>query len=128
MQILLIRDSKRQVFLITWDLQLNREHSLYQTDFEEGIFGENLVLRGNSLRKELDFSYFLDKNTVVDMHDNLPVQFFDMIDDPLIQPRQVLINQVEGMRRVTSDRAKYLDIIKPGRVHHFTSLTDILYL
>lgn len=67
MQILLIKDSHRQVFLITWNLQLNKEHSLYQTDVDEGIYGENVVLRGNSLHKEIDFNYFLDKNTIVDM-------------------------------------------------------------
>lgn len=84
-------------------------------------------MRSNSYIKELDFNYFLDKRTILDMQDNLPVQFFDMVDDPKILPTKIITTQVEGVRRLMSDRSRYLDIMKPGRIHHFSSLTDILY-
>lgn len=92
------------------------------------MFAENLVIRGNSLHNVLDFNYFIDRRTIFDMQDNLPVQFFDLIDDPNILPTSVIVGQVEGMKRVTSDRSLYLDLIKPGRIHHFCSVTDLLYL
>lgn len=42
-------------------------------------------------------------------------------------PKGLFNSQVEGMRRVSSDWSRYLDITKPGRVHHFISYTDLLY-
>ena len=127
-QFLVINDISRHIFLITWNVQLNREHSLYQTDFDEGMFAENLVVRGIAVHNVLDFNYFLDKRTILDMQDNLPVQFFDLMDDPNILPSSVIVGQVEGMKRITSNRSLYLDLIKPGRIHHFCSVTDLLYL
>jgi len=31
------------------------------------------------------------------------------------------------MKRISSDWSRYLDITKPGRVHHFISYADLLY-
>ena len=31
------------------------------------------------------------------------------------------------MRRISSDWSRYLDMTKPGRVHHFISFADLLY-
>jgi len=31
------------------------------------------------------------------------------------------------MKRVSTDRSRYLDITAPGRVHHFISLVDLMY-
>ena len=101
----MINDVSRHFFLITWNLKLNREHSLYQTDFDEGSFAENLVVRGIALHNVLDFNYLIDKRTILDMQDNLPVQFFDMIDDPNVVPKSVIVGQVEGMRRISSNRS-----------------------
>ena len=92
------------------------------------MFAENLLIRGIAHHRVLDFNYFIDKRTIFDMQNNLPVQFFDLVDDPNVLPRSVIVGQVEGMKRITSNRSLYLDLIKPGRVHHFHSATDLLYL
>lgn len=102
---------QRRVYLVTWNLRLNREHSLYQTTYEDGIFPEKLILSGNCTAKEKDFNFFLDKNALVNMESNLPVQFFDFQDDSNILPRGLFTNHVDGMRRIASDRSRYLDIV-----------------
>ena len=61
------------------------------------------------------------------MESNLPVQFFDSQDDTDVLPRGLITYHVEGQRRITSDRSKFLDIVKPGRVHHFNSYSNLLY-
>lgn len=42
-------------------------------------------------------------------------------------PKGPLAGQIEGMRRISEDRSRYLDITAPGRVHHFISFADLLY-
>lgn len=61
------------------------------------------------------------------MENNLPVQLFDSQDDTNILPKGLITNHVEGMRRISSDRSRYLDIVKPGRLHHFNSHSNLLY-
>lgn len=73
MQLLVINDAKNLVFVITWDLEKNKEYTQYQTDFDKGAFAENMLIRSNSFLKELDFNYFLDKRTILDMQNNIPV-------------------------------------------------------
>ena len=74
-----------------------------------------------------DFNFFLDNRALVNMESNLPVQFFDLQDDTNVLPRGLITNHVDGMRRIASDRSRYLDIVKPGRVHHFNSYSNLLY-
>lgn len=42
-------------------------------------------------------------------------------------PKGPLAGQVEGMKRISMDKSRYLDMTKPGRVHHFISYADLLY-
>ena len=44
-QIFLINDITRRLFVITWNLQLNREHSNFQTTFDDSTNPEYLLLR-----------------------------------------------------------------------------------
>ena len=61
-QIFIIDDSTRRLYLITWNLQSNREHSLFQSRYAPDIFPENLIMKGQSYLKQQDFNYFLDED------------------------------------------------------------------
>jgi len=69
----------------------------------------------------------MDNGAIINLDTNLPVQFFDLENEADTMPTGPLSNQVEGMKRVSSDRSRYLDMTKPGRVHHFISLVDLMY-
>ena len=47
-QIFLIDDEHRRIYIITWNLQHNREHSLFQTSYGPDVFPENLIIKGKS--------------------------------------------------------------------------------
>ena len=54
------------------------------------------------------------------------MQFFDPENEKNTMPSGPL-SGIEGMKRISNDRSRYLDITAPGRVHHFISYTDLLY-
>ena len=54
------------------------------------------------------------------------MQFFDPENEKNTMPTGPL-SGIEGMKRISNDRSRYLDITAPGRVHHFISYTDLLY-
>ena len=72
-QLFVIDDVNRRLFVITWNLQLNREHSLFQSTYAEDVFPENLIMRGKAHNKSQDFNYFLDNGAVMNLDTNLPV-------------------------------------------------------
>ena len=84
-------------------------------------------MKGKTYLKQQDFNYFMDNGAIINLDTNLPVQFFDVENEADTMPKGPLHNQVEGMKRVSTDRSRYLDITKPGRVHHFISLVDLMY-
>ena len=84
-------------------------------------------MKGKSYLKQQDFNYFMDNGAIINLDTNLPIQFFDVENEADTMPTGPLHNQVEGMKRVSTDRSRYLDITKPGRVHHFISLVDLMY-
>jgi len=84
-------------------------------------------MKGKSLLKQQDFNYFLDNGAIINLENNLPIQCFDVENEADTMPKGPLSQQVEGMKRVSSDRLRYLDMTKPGRVHHFISFADLLY-
>lgn len=55
------------------------------------------------------------------------MQFFDTESEADVLPKGPLHGQVEGMKRISSNWSRYLDMTKPGRVHHFISYADLLY-
>ena len=50
-QLFIIDDANFRVFIITWNLQSNREHSLFQSSYEPEVFPENLIMKGTSYLK-----------------------------------------------------------------------------
>jgi len=69
----------------------------------------------------------MDNGAIINLESNIPCQFFDMENEADTMPKGPLTGQIEGMRRVSRDRSRYLDMVAPGRVHHFISLADLLY-
>lgn len=126
-QLFIIDDVNLRLFIITWNLKSNREHTLFQSSYAEDIFPENLIMKGTSYLKQQDFNYFLDNGAIINLDTNLPVQFFDMENESDVMPKGPLTGQVEGMKRVSMDRSRYLDLTAPGRVHHFISFIDLIY-
>ena len=63
----------------------------------------------------------------MNLETNLPTQFFDLETEADALPRGPLNYSIRNMRRISSDRSRYLDITRPGRIHHFISYTDMLY-
>lgn len=50
-QLFIIDDANRRLYIITWNLQSNREHSLFQSTYAPDVFPENLIMKGKSLLK-----------------------------------------------------------------------------
>lgn len=86
-QLFIVDDVNRRLFVITWNLQFNREHSLFQSTYAEDVFPENLIMRGKAYNKQQDFNYFLDNGAVINLDTNLPVQFFDIENEADTMPK-----------------------------------------
>lgn len=69
----------------------------------------------------------MDSYAIVNLETNLPIQFFDTENESDVLPKGPLSAQVDGMKRISGDWSRYLDMTKPGRVHHFISLVDLMY-
>jgi hypothetical protein len=69
----------------------------------------------------------MDNGAIINLDTNLPVQFFDPEDEMDTMPKGPLTGQIEGMKRISYDQSRYLDMTAPGRVHHFISFADLLY-
>jgi len=100
---------------------------MFQTTYAPDIFPENLVMQGKHVNKQSDFNYFMDSYAIINLETNLPVQFFDTENESDVLPKGPMHSSVAGMKRVSSDWSRYLDMTKPGRVHHFISLADLMY-
>lgn len=46
-----IDDAASRAYVITWNLQSNREHSIYETTYAADVFPENLIMKGLSFSK-----------------------------------------------------------------------------
>ena len=77
-QIFLINDITRRLFVVTWNLQLNREHSNFQTTFDDTTNPEYLLLRTYGQQNANKFNMMLDHGALVNLQTNLPLQFFDI--------------------------------------------------
>lgn len=86
-QLFIVDDVNHRLFVITWNLQMNREHSLFQSTYAEDVFPENLIMRGKAYNKTQDFNYFLDNGAVINLDTNLPVQFFDVENESDTMPK-----------------------------------------
>lgn len=86
-QLFIVDDVNHRLFVITWNLQFNREHSLFQSTYAEDVFPENLIMRGKAYNKQQDFNYFLDNGAVINLDTNLPVQFFDIENEADTMPK-----------------------------------------
>ena len=100
---------------------------MFQSTYASDVFPENLIMKGQSYLKQQDFNYFMDNGAIINLDTNLPVQFFDTENEADTMPKGPLTGQIEGMKRISFDRSRYLDMTAPGRVHHFISLVDLLY-
>ncbi len=69
----------------------------------------------------------MDSYAIVNLETNLPIQFFDTENERDVLLKGPLHAQVDGMKRISGDWSRYLDMTKPGRVHHFISLVDLMY-
>ena len=83
-------------------------------------------MRGQNVHKSQDFNYYIDNYAIINLETNLPIQFFDTENEADVLPKGPL-NLVEGMKRISADWQRYLDMTRPGRVHHFISYADLLY-
>ena len=63
------------------------------------------------------------------LESNVPIQFFDVDSEGDLQPNGFKNYQsmLSGQRRISADHSKFLDLTKPGRLHHFLSFTDVTY-
>ena len=70
-QIFLINDYTKRIYAITWNLQFNREHSNFQSTFDDSTNPEYLLLR--TYGKYNRFNTILDHGAVVNLANNLPI-------------------------------------------------------
>ena len=73
--------------MITWNMELNREHSMYQTRFKPGVFPENLILQSCGNDNHKNYNFILEDGAIVDLFANLPCQFFDKENEVDLVPR-----------------------------------------
>lgn len=59
-QLLVLDDVNQRLFIITWNLTNNREHSLFQSTYREDVFPENCILHGWGQEKAQDFNFYID--------------------------------------------------------------------
>ena len=86
-QLFIIDDANRRLFIITWNLQNNREHQMFQSTYADDVFPENLLMKGQSYLKQQDFNYFMDNGAIINLDTNLPVQFFDLENEADTMPK-----------------------------------------
>ena len=72
-QLFIIDDANNRLFVITWNLEHNREHSLFQSTYAPDVFPENLFMRGQAHMKQQDFNYIIDNGAIINLETNLPV-------------------------------------------------------
>lgn len=73
-----INDEQRHVYVISWNMELNREHTLFQTSYKAGQMPENLILSSYSSGKgNKQFNCLLEEGCIINLENNLPIQFFD---------------------------------------------------
>ena len=69
----------------------------------------------------------LDNGALINLANNLPVQFFDIENERDWCPKLELKDFLHGQLKVQEDCAKYLELTKPGRLQHFISYSDLTY-
>lgn len=132
LQFFLINDQEKIIFVITWNMNLNREHGLFQTRFKAGQFPENLLLSSfggvdSAGTLIVNYNFCLEDGALINLEDNMPVQFFDKENETDLIPHGPMKPTVQGQKKVSRDRQYYLDIVKPGRIQMFISLSDLTY-
>ena len=113
--------------MITWNLKYNREHSNFQSTFEDETNPEYLLVRTYGEYNSCRFNIMLDHGALVNLFNNIPIQFFDMENEGDWCPRGMLQNHVQGQKRMQEDNAKFLELAHPGRIQHFISFLDLTY-
>ena len=126
-QIFLINDVTKRIYVITWNLKFNREHSNFQSTFEDETNPEYLLVRTYGEFNPCRFNIMLDHGALVNLFNNIPIQFFDMENEGDWCPRGMLQNHVKGQKRMQEDNAKFLELAHPGRIQHFISFLDLTY-
>jgi len=86
-QFVVIDDANKRLYLITWNLDHNREHSIYETTVPENVQPENMYLRGLSFDDSKNFNLVLSDGGVTSLENNIPCQFFDPTNDAFNVPR-----------------------------------------
>lgn len=51
-QLFIIDDANLRLYIITWNLQSNREHSMFQSTYAPDVFPENLIMKGQAYLKQ----------------------------------------------------------------------------
>lgn len=87
LQLFLIDDEKMRIFIITWNMEVNREHSMYQTRFKPGVFPENLILQSFGSANHKNYNFILEDGAIVNLSANMPCQFFDKENEVDLVPR-----------------------------------------
>ena len=99
-QIFLINDMTKRLYVITWNLQFNREHSNFQSTFDDYTNPEYLLLRTFGQYNPCRFNIMLDHGALVNLFNNIPVQFFDIENESDWCPKGELKNYIHGLKRV----------------------------
>lgn len=103
-QFVVIDDNNKRLYLITWNLEHNREHSIYEVAVPENVQPENMYLRGLSFDDTKNFNLVLSDGCITSLENNIPCQFFDPSNDAFNVPRgYVNAVGVPGQKKVSYD-------------------------
>lgn len=71
-QFVVIDDNNRRLYLITWNLEHNREHQICEVPVPENVQPENMYLRGLSYEDSKNFNLVLTDGAIISLENNVP--------------------------------------------------------
>lgn len=71
-QFMIINDQQKRIYVITWNLQLNREHSNFQSTYTKNTNPDYLFLKSFGGTKHSNFNIMLDHGAMINLGNNLP--------------------------------------------------------
>lgn len=69
---LIIDDDKHFSYVVTWNLELNREHALYQFNYPPNVLPENLLVKSYGGNLAQNFNILILEGAMINLEHNTP--------------------------------------------------------
>lgn len=116
----------KEYYILTWNLNTNKQHSLYQGILPDGQLPTNFFVSSREENDLTALNYIFDQGALIDLNTNSPIQFLDAETQSHVIPQSIFA-RYDPSKRISRDHSCYLDQNHPGRLNTFVSLTDLIY-